>query len=206
MSAARSVRGPNTDEIQWNDNGSAGQDRAVSCVVGLHVSRGHDFSKRSVEHVELIAGVGVAGDAHAGPLVQHRSRVAADPQQPNLRQVHLIANELFAILDSVGHHVEPGDLGENVTTVGIDLHHLPVGTVLRLGEQALIAITGRRNPCAQINTFQPGLLEHLSHRGDGGVIARAGIMGVVVLGGTVHVGDAIQAQLPPGPPRPLQRV
>lgn len=116
----------------------------MSSVVGLHVSQGHDFSKQSVEQVELIAGVGVAGDAHAGPLVRHRSRVAVDPQQPNLRQVHLIASELFDLLESVGHRVEPGQLGENVTTVGVDLHQLPVGTMLRLGDRALVAVTGRR--------------------------------------------------------------
>lgn len=178
----------------------------MSTVVGLHIGRRHDFSKRSVERVDLIAGVGVAGDAHSGPLVQHRSRVAADPQQPNLRQVHLIASELFAVLDSVGHHVEPGELGENITTAGLDLHELPVGTMLRLGDRALVAITGRRNPCAQIDAFQPGLLKHLARRRDGAVVGRAGIMGVVVLGGTVHLGDPIETRLPPGPPRQLERV
>lgn len=178
----------------------------MSSVVGLHLSDDHDFSKQSVERIELIAGIGVAGDAHAGPLVRHRSRVATDPQQPNLRQVHLIANELFAVLDSVGHHVEPGQLGENITTVGLDLHALPVGTMLRIGDRALVAVTGRRNPCAQIDAFRPGLLTHLAGRRDGAVVARAGIMGIVVLGGTVHLGDAIETRLPPGPPRQLERV
>ena len=155
----------------------------------------------------LVAGVGVVGDAHAGPLVQHRSRVRADPTQPNLRQVHLIAGELFDELADAGHRVAPGDLGENVTTSGIDLHRLPVGSVLRLGGTALVAVTGLRNPCAQIEAFQSDLLEQVVHRdGSGALVRRAGVMGVVVLGGTVGVGDAIEVSEPPGPARPLDRV
>ena len=176
-------------------------------IVGLHRSQRHDFSKESVAEVEVVAGIGVSGDAHAGPIVQHRSRVAADPRQPNLRQVHLIGSELFAALAAAGHQVAPGDLGENVTTAGIDLHELPVGSILRLGETALVALTGLRNPCGQIEAFQTGLLQHVRARGEGGaVIRRAGVMGVVVHGGTVRVGDAIEAQLPPVPHRPLEPV
>jgi MOSC domain-containing protein YiiM len=184
-----------------------GHDWAVASVVTLHLSERHSFSKQDVGEVELIAGVGVAGDAHAGPLVQHRSRVAADPTQPNLRQVHLIATELFEVLAAAGHQVAPGDLGENVTTEGVEVHDLSVGTVIRLGETALIAVTGLRNPCAQIEAFQPGLLKQVSYRdGTGMWVPRAGIMGVVVLGGVVRVGDRIEVQPPPGPARPLERV
>ncbi len=179
----------------------------MGSVVALHRSEGHGFSKQAVDEVELIAGVGVAGDAHAGPLVQHRSRVAADPSEPNLRQVHLIASELFAVLASAGHHVAPGDLGENITTAGLELHDLTVGSVIRLGETALVAVTGLRNPCAQIEAFQPGLLKRMRHRdADGATVNRAGIMAVVVLGGTVSVGDDLETRPPPGPPRPLARV
>jgi MOSC domain-containing protein YiiM len=179
----------------------------VAAVAALHLSEGHGFSKRSVERVELIAGVGVEGDAHAGPLVQHRSRVAADPGQPNLRQIHLIGAELFDELRAAGHIVRPGDLGENVTTTGIHLHDLAVGSMLRLGDTALVAITGLRNPCAQIEAFQPGLLRLVSTRTqEGEQIRRAGVMGVVILGGTVSVGDGIEIQSPPGPARPLDRV
>jgi MOSC domain-containing protein YiiM len=179
----------------------------MASVVAVHRSDGHRFSKQRVERVELIAGVGVAGDAHAGPLVQHRSRVAADPTQPNLRQVHLVANELFDVLAAAGHRVAPGDLGENVTTSGLDLHRLAVGSVLRLGGTALVAVTGLRNPCAQIEAFQRGLLKLVVHRDEAGaLIRRAGIMGVVVLGGTVDVGDPIDLSDPPGPRRPLERV
>ncbi len=179
----------------------------MGSVVALHVSERHSFSKPDVREVELIAGVGVAGDAHAGPLVQHRSRIAADPAQPNLRQVHLIAAELFEVLAAAGHQVSPGDLGENVTTKGVAVHDLAVGSVIRLGDTALIAVTGLRNPCTQIEAFRPGLLKQVSYRdGEGALILRAGIMGVVVLGGVVRVGDGIDVQLPPGPQRALERV
>jgi MOSC domain-containing protein YiiM len=181
--------------------------RTVPTIVALHRSAQHSFSKRSAPRLELIAGVGVDGDAHAGPLVQHRSRTAVDPTRPNLRQVHLIASELFAVLAEVGHTVAPGDLGENVTTAGLDVHGLAVGSVLLLGGDALVAVTGLRNPCAQIERFQPGLLRHVAHRADDGrLIGRAGIMGVVVRGGTVAVGDTITSSPPPWPPRPLERV
>jgi MOSC domain-containing protein YiiM len=179
----------------------------VGSVVGLHRSPEHGFSKQSVAEIEVIAGVGVAGDAHSGPLVRHRSRVASDPSQPNLRQVHLIASELFAVLDQVGHRVGAGDLGENVTTAGLDLEMLAVGSVLRLGETALVAVAGLRNPCAQIDAFQPGLLRQVRSHGESGqLVRRAGIMGVVVLGGVVRVGDTIEVSVPPGPKQPLARV
>jgi MOSC domain-containing protein YiiM len=179
----------------------------VGSIVGLHRSGRHGFSKGSVDEFELVAGVGVVGDAHAGPLVRHRSRVAADPGQPNLRQVHLLDGELLAALAAVGHPVAPGDLGENVTTSGIDLHALPVGSLLRLGDAALVALTGLRNPCGQIEAFRAGLLQHVRLRDDdGGVIRRAGVMGIVLQSGTVRVGDTIDVELPPAPHRPLEPV
>jgi MOSC domain-containing protein YiiM len=160
-----------------------------------------------VERVRLIAGVGVEGDAHAGPLVRHRSRVAVDPDQPNLRQVHLIAAELFDALAAVGHTVRPGELGENVTTRGLDVHALAVGSVLLLGDEALVAVTGLRNPCAQIERFRSGLLRHVAFRADdGALVRRAGIVGVVVRGGTVARGDGIEVAAPPGAPRALEPV
>jgi MOSC domain-containing protein YiiM len=184
-----------------------GHDWTMRTVVALHLSEEHSFSKQAVEQVDLIAGVGVAGDAHAGSLVQHRSRMAADPDQPNLRQVHLIASELFVGLAAAGHHVSPGDLGENITTAGVDVHELAAGSIILLGETALVAIIGLRNPCAQIESFQPGLLKEVSYRDeDGAQVRRAGIMGVVVLGGRVRLGDSLEIQPPPGPARPLTRV
>jgi MOSC domain-containing protein YiiM len=179
----------------------------MSSVAALQRSGRHHFSKEPADELELVAGVGVAGDAHAGPLVQHRSRVAADPMQPNLRQVHLIASELFDVLAAAGHVVAAGDLGENITTEGLDVHALAVGSVLAIGDDALVAVTGLRNPCAQIERFQPGLLRLVNVRTEeGALVRRAGIMGVVVRGGVVAVGDRIDAAAPPGPPRPLERV
>ena len=176
-------------------------------AVSVHRSSDHLFSKESVDTIELLPGLGVSGDAHSGARVQHRSRVAADPMKPNLRQVHLIHEELFTHMADLGYSVEPGDLGENVTTRDIDLLSLPVGAVLRLGSEALIAVTGLRNPCSQINDFQEGLLDTvLSRNDDGSLIRLAGIMGVVVAGGHVAIGDAIEVSLPPPPLRPLERV
>lgn len=176
-------------------------------VVAVHRSPDHRFSKPSVDRVTLVAGVGVEGDAHSGPSVRQRSRVAVDPTQPNLRQVHLVPAELFDLLASHGHAVAPGDLGENVTPRGLDVHALPVGSMLLLGRDALVAVTGLRTPCVQIERFQPGLLGHLAYRTpDGELVRRGGIMGVVIRGGEVVVGDPITVAPPPGPPRPLQPV
>ncbi|MEF2073415.1 MOSC domain-containing protein [Consotaella aegiceratis] len=167
----------------------------------------HRFSKQPTESIQLVAGLGVEGDAHLGATVQHRSRVAADPTQPNLRQVHLIHTELFDELKAEGFAVAPGDLGENITTTGIDLLALPVGTLLAIGETALIALTGLRNPCAQIEKFQAGLLKAVLPRGpDGQVIRKAGVMAVVLSGGPVRPGDAIRVSLPPEPHHPLERI
>ena len=180
---------------------------AVAVVEGVHRCADHRFSKQATDTVELIAGIGVAGDAHAGATVRHRSRVAVDPLQPNLRQVHLIGGELLDELRGDGFAVGPGDLGENITTRGIDLLALPTGTVLSVGDDALLAVTGLRNPCTQLDRFQRGLMKAVLDRApDGGLVRRAGVMAVVVLGGAVAVGDAISASSPPGPPVPLQPV
>lgn len=179
---------------------------APGSVDSVHASGDHGFSKASVDRIVLLEGVGVEGDAHAGVTVQHRSRVAADPSQPNLRQVHLIHGELFDRLAAAGHDVAPGDLGENVTTRGIDLLALPVGTRLTVGD-AVVTVTGLRNPCQQINDFQPGLLKQLLRRGDDGEVERlAGVMGIVSRGGTVRPGDAVDVELPRPPHLPLTRV
>lgn len=176
-------------------------------VVAVSKDGEHRFSKAVTDRIELIAGLGVAGDAHAGVTVQHRSRVAADPSQPNLRQVHLIHAELFAELEQRGFDVSPGQLGENITTSGLDLLGLPRGTRLHLGEQAVVEVTGLRNPCAQINAFQSGLLASVIGRdGEGQVVRKAGVMGVVVSGGMVVAGDQIEVVFPSGPFHSLERV
>lgn len=176
-------------------------------VVAVSKDGEHRFSKVTTERIELLTGLGVAGDAHAGVTVQHRSRVAADPSQPNLRQVHLIHAELFTELGEHGFDVAPGRLGENITTSGLDLLGLPRGTRLHLGEQAVVEVTGLRNPCAQINAFQSGLLAAVVGRDDEGrVVRRAGVMGVVVSGGPVVAGDEVRVVLPERPFQALERV
>ena len=176
-------------------------------VLAVNRSPGHGFSKTPADAVRLIAGHGVQGDAHAGDTVKHRSRVAVDPTQPNLRQVHLIQAELFDELAGRGFDIRPGDLGENVTTRGIDLLALPRGALLRLGEDAVVEVTGLRNPCAQIEAFRAGLLAAVLDRGpDGEVIRKTGIMGIVRAGGDVRPGDGIAVTLPPPPHERLERV
>ena len=176
-------------------------------VSNVHLEREHRFSKHAVEELTLVAGMGVVGDAHFGATVRHRSRVDADPSQPNLRQVHLMHNELFEELSRAGFEVQPGDLGENITTEGVDLLGLPVGTVLRFERGPLVAITGLRNPCLQIERFRAGLLnEVLGRKDDGAVLRRAGVMGVVLLGGVVRRDDGLHVALPPRPHVALDRV
>ncbi len=176
-------------------------------VIAVQLSVLHEFSKTAADEIELVAGLGVRGDTHFGAAVQHRSRTRVDPSQPNLRQVHLMQAELFDELAEVGHAVVPGALGENITTRGLDLLELPTGSVLRIGRCALVAITGLRNPCQQIETFQAGLLKQVvSRAADGRVVRKAGVMAVVVLGGPVRTGDSIEVALPPGNPVPLERV
>ena len=176
-------------------------------VLSVHRSAEYTFSKTAQESITLIAGLGVEGDVHLGARVQHRSRVAQDPTQPNLRQVHLVPAELFEEVGAGGFSVGPGDIGENITTRGIALRLLPVGSVLRIGEAALVAITGLRSPCVQIDNFQDGLLGAMLGRDESGALIRkAGVMGVVVLGGEVRPGDSIEVAFPPTPHRPLERV
>lgn len=184
-------------------------DRTVEQPVVVAVCRdgAHRFSKIAQPSVELLAGLGVAGDAHLGGTVQHLSRVARDPGQPNLRQVHLMHEELFAELAHSGFHVGPGDLGENVTTRGLDLLGLPTGTLVHLGPSAAVQVTGLRNPCRQLDGFQEGLLKAVLDRDAwGGLVRKAGVMAVVRTGGVVRPGDPIHVQPPAGPHRRLEPV
>lgn len=171
-------------------------------VVGVACAPRHGFSKPVVRDIELLAGVGVAGDAHAGTTVKHRSRVARDPSQPNLRQVHLIQAELLDELEARGFKVAPGDLGENITTRGVDLLALATDTQLHLGASAVVRITGLRNPCVQLDRFQPGLMAAVLARDAAGRrVRKAGVMGVVVAAGSVAAGDPVRIE----PARPPQR-
>lgn len=174
--------------------------------MAVSLSAEHAFSKANQPRIRLLAGLGVVGDAHAGGTVKHRSRVAADPAQPNLRQVHLLHAELFEALAVRGFAVPPGALGENLTTRGLYLLALPTGTRLHLGAEVVVEITGLRNPCAQLDAFQPGLLAAVLDRGVAGTFRKAGVMGVVLTGGEVGPGDGIRVELPPEPHRKLARV
>lgn len=173
-------------------------------VVAVSRAGGHRFSKRPEFWIDLVAGIGVQGDAHAGATVRHRSRVARDPTQPNLRQVHLLQAELLDELNAARFGLAAGAIGENVLTRGIDLLGLPRGTRLALGESAVIEVTGLRNPCGQLDRHRPGLMAAcLGRAADGAIIRRAGIMAVVEVGGTVRAGDAVGVILPSLPHRPL---
>jgi len=176
-------------------------------VVSVSTSASHSFSKSGVPEITLLEGVGVAGDAHCGTTVQHRSRVKRDPSQPNLRQVHLMHAELFDELAAKGFDVKPGELGENITTSGVDLLALPADTELRIGETALVRLTGLRNPCYQIDGFQKGLMAAVLDRdAEGGLVRKAGVMAVVLAGGVVRSGDEVRVRLPSGPHRALEPV
>jgi MOSC domain-containing protein YiiM len=176
-------------------------------VVAVSRNEEYSFTKPNRESITLLAGLGVEGDVHAGVTVKHRSRVAKDPTRPNLRQVHLIHAELFDEVAAAGFEVAPGEIGENVTTRGVDLLGLPAGTLLRLGEEAVVEVTGLRNPCLQIDNFRRGLLKQVVARDAAGeLIRKAGVMGVVRTGGVVRPGDTVSVTLPAEPHRPLTAV
>ncbi|WFR96256.1 MOSC domain-containing protein [Rhizobium tumorigenes] len=179
----------------------------MASVVSVARDQVHEFSKTVVECIEIVENSGVAGDAHSGVTVQHRSRVAVDPNQPNLRQVHLIERELLEELAGKGFELRPGDLGENILTEGISLLELPTDTILKIGPYVRLQVTGLRNPCAQIENFRTGLLKNVVYTGeDGNIVRKAGVMTIVLAGGSVQPGDQIEAHLPPLPHRPLERV
>jgi len=176
-------------------------------VESVSRSDGHTFSKPCAESITLIEGLGVDGDAHMGSTVKHRSSVARDPDQPNLRQVHLIDAEIHDQLRAAVYDVAPGQMGENITTRGVRLLGLPADTLLSLGDSAVVRVTGLRNPCAQLDGLQPGLMAAVLERGaDSALVRKAGVMGVVVAGGTVRPGDSIRVTVPPPPRQPLQPV
>ena len=173
-------------------------------VVSVSLSGSHSFSKATAPNIRLLAGLGVVGDAHCGVLVKHRYRVKQNPTQPNLCQVHLIHSELFDEVAAKGFRVAPGEMGENITTCGVDLLSLPTGALLTIGDTAVVEVTGLRSPCFQINRFQAGLMSAVVETTDHGkVVRKAGIMGIVHAGGEVKAGDDILVQLPSPPWREL---
>ena len=179
----------------------------AAVVVAVSRSETHGPDKPNQERIRLLAGMGVEGDVHSGAKVQHLSRVARDAEQPNLRQVHLIHAELHDELAADGFSVSPGQMGENVTTRGIDLLALPAGARLHLGGEAVVEVTGLRNPCKQLDGIQPGLMAAtLDRDADGELVRKAGVMGVVSSGGDVRPGDEIRVELPPAPHQSLEPV
>lgn len=179
----------------------------MASVVSVSRRQTHEFSKTVVDRIEIIEDFGVENDAHGGVTVKHRSRVAVDPTQPNLRQVHLIHRELFGELLENGFELRPGDLGENILTEGIALLDLPTDTILRIGPDVALRVTGLRNPCGQIENFRTGLLKEVAYKDEqGNLVRKAGIMSVVLAGGTVRPGDRIETILPAMPHRALERV
>jgi MOSC domain-containing protein YiiM len=178
-----------------------------AAVTAVSRSATHALSKPNQDSIRLLPGLGVEGDAHLGATVKHRSRVARDPSQPNLRQVHLIHAELHEELGAAGFPVSPGQMGENLTTRDVDLLGLPTGTRLHLGETAVVELTGLRNPCVQLERIQSGLMAATLGRDEHGeLIRKAGVMAIVVAGGKVRRGDVIRVERPPAPWRPLAPV
>ena len=164
----------------------------------------HRISKPQVLSIRLLAGQGVEGDAHCGPAVRHRYLAARDPAQPNLRQVHLIQSELLEALRAAGFDLAPGAMGKNVTTLHLELTALPLGARLRLGRDAVVEITGLRDPCRLLNRLRPGLMAAVTGvSADGKAMFRRGVMGVVVSGGDVAAGDKVEVVWPERPPRAL---
>lgn len=168
-------------------------------IVAVSSHAKHEFSKPTKDAIELREGFGVVGDAHAGVTVQHLSRIAVNPAAPNLRQVHLIHAELLDELQGRGFKVGPGALGENIVTRGVDLLGLGTGTILHLGADAAIQVTGLRNPCAQLDKLQRGLLAAVLDRdANGGLVRKSGIMAIVLKSGQIKPGDAIRIEAPQG--------
>lgn len=202
--ADEEITSPDARQLEVPDNHHVATHARVEAV---SVSPGHTMSKPNTGRILLIAGLGVEGDAHMGETVKHRSRVKRDPMQPNLRQVHLIHAELHDELRARGFDVAPGEMGENITTRGIDLLALPTGTRLVLGPNAVLEVTGLRNPCGQLNGVRPGLMDAVLDRDEAGeLIRKAGIMAIVVAGGEVRPGDVIAVEVPAEPHVPLQPV
>lgn len=176
-------------------------------VTSVNKSNTHSMRKWNEHSIELLEGLGVKDDAHMGKTVKHRSRVAKDPLQPNLRQVHLIHSELHTELQEKGFEVGAGEMGENITTAGIDLLNLPHNSILKIGPQSQVQITGLRNPCSQLDGIQKGLMKAVLDRDENNeIIRKAGIMGVVLCGGEIHVGDKIEIEFPPLPHSRLEKV
>ncbi len=176
-------------------------------IIALSKCPAHTFTKTPEHSIRLLEGLGVEGDTHAGKTDQHRSHAARNPEAPNLRQVHLIHAELHDELKTKGFNVGPGQMGENITTRGVDLLSLPVGTRLHLGNDAIVELTGLRNPCKQLNTIQDRLMQAtIEKKPDGTIVRKSGVMSIVIAGGDVFLNDTIRVELPVEPHRAMEPV
>jgi len=176
-------------------------------VIAVSRSASHTFSKPNREMIQLIAGLGVEGDAHSGKTIKHRFLVKKDATRPNIRQIHLIHAELFDEMSDKGYSIKPGELGENITTRGNDLLSLPTGAILNIGSDVAIEVTALRNPCKQIDDFQKGLLKEVLYKDEkGNLVRKTGVMGVILQGGEVRPGDNITVELPPEPHHKLEYI
>jgi hypothetical protein len=178
-------------------------ERQLGTVVAVAADTGHRFSKPLRDSIDLVQGLGVLRDAHAGPHVRHRYLARRRPRLPNLRQIHLIAFELFAELRTAGYDIGPGQLGENITVAGLELERLPIGALIRLGTTVAVGLTGIRTPCVLINRFQSGLKSRMIRQDISGPKFKCGVLGVVSIDGRLSPGDAAWAVLPDGPQQPL---
>ena len=194
------------DESTGTAATSASESARAGTVSAVSLDDSHNFTKPNVDSIELITGLGVRGDAHFGETVQHLVRVREDPTKPNRRRIHLIHAELHDELNAKGFALGPGSMGENITTRGLDLLGLPLGTLLHIGANAVVEVTGLRTPCKQIERYRTGLLAAVSQDESGNLFFKSGIMGVVLNGGVVKAGDAIRVALPPAPHQRLGKV
>jgi len=176
-------------------------------IIALSKNPIHNVSKQNHNELILLEGLGVEGDVHMGKTAKHRSRVAKNPLQPNLRQIHLIESELYEELKLKGFDIQPGQMGENITTSDLDLLKLPENTILKIGAQAEVLITGLRNPCNQLNGIQDGLMQAVIEKdSSGNLIRKAGIMGIVTKGGKVTLNDNIEVKFPSKPFVRLEKI
>jgi hypothetical protein len=175
-------------------------------VLAVCSDASHRFGKTARLRVRFIEGHGIDDDAHAGAVIRHRYLARREPQLPNDRQVHLLQSELFDDLRTLGYDVGPGELGENVTTRGLKLLELPLGSLLRLGSTAVVELTGLRTPCGYIDKYQKGLKRQMIVRTSDGPTFRCGAMGIVRASGEVSPADPIAFEGAPEPWRPLPAI
>ena len=177
---------------------------STATVIAVASDKEHNFSKVTKPVITLIAGFGVEGDAHAGKTVQHLWDKERTPDAPNLRQVHLVHEEIFTELAEQGFNVSPGDIGENIVTRGIDLLKFPLGTLLEFESGAVVELTGLRDPCRKINKIQDGLIHKFVYKNDEGKRSvKSGVMSIVLKGGEIRPKDSITVILPDSPHEPL---